>query len=109
MIGFIISNYPNARKNRQLLIVPSIDPITEIKKILSDTLGLGDRLDGMGPDMILLGNVPELDSVAVITVILAIEKKFSIVIKDDEISAQTFATLGTLVDFVKNKIAASKK
>ena len=64
--------------------------ITEIKKILTDTLGLGDRLNGMGPDMILLGNIPELDSVAVVTVILAIEKKFSIAIKDDEISGSSF-------------------
>lgn len=87
----------------------NIDPLTEIKKILTDTLGLGDRLDRMGPDMMLLGNVPELDSVAVVTVILAIEKNFSIAIKDDEISAQTFATLGTLADFVKNKIAEGKK
>lgn len=82
--------------------------ITEIKKILTDTLGLGDRLNGMGPDMILLGNIPELDSVAVVTVILAIEKKFSIAIKDDEISAQTFATLGTLADFVENKMTEEK-
>jgi len=89
--------------------VTNISHITEIKKILTDTLGLGDRLDTMGSDMILLGNVPELDSVAVVTVIIAIEKKFSITIKDDEISAQTFATLGTLVDFVENKIAEDKK
>jgi acyl carrier protein len=89
--------------------VTNIDHITEIKKILTDTLGLGDRLDRMEADMILLGNVPELDSVAVITVILAIEKKFSITIKDDEISAKTFATLGTLVDFVENKIAEGNK
>lgn len=87
----------------------NIDPLTEIKKTLTDTLGLGDRLDKMGPDMMLLGNVPELDSVTVVTVILAIEKKFSIAIKDDEISAQTFTTLGTLADFVKNKIAEGKK
>lgn len=87
----------------------NISHITEIKKILTDTLGLGNRLDRMGSDMILLGNVPELDSVAVVTVIIAIEKKFSITIKDDEISAQTFATLGTLVDFVENKIAEDKK
>jgi acyl carrier protein len=96
-------------KNEKLLIVTEIDYITEIKRVLANTLGLGDRLDRMGPDMILLGNIPELDSVAVVTVILAIEKKFSISIKDDEISAQTFATLGTLAEFVKHKIAENNK
>lgn len=81
----------------------------EIKKILIETLGLGNQSDAMGPDTILLGNIPELDSVAVVTTILALEKKFSISIKDDEISAKTFTTLGTLVDFVEKKIADNNK
>ncbi len=81
----------------------------EIKKILADTLGLGSRIDAMKPDTILLGNIPELDSVAVVTIILALEKRFSIAIKDDEISAKTFTTLGTLVDFVEQKIADHNK
>lgn len=82
---------------------------TEIKKILADTLGLGNRIDAIEPNTNLLGNIPELDSVAVVTIILALEKKFSITIKDDEISAKTFATLGTLVDFVEQKIANHEK
>ncbi|UJP01944.1 MAG: phosphopantetheine-binding protein [Nitrosomonas sp.] len=82
---------------------------TEIKKILADTLGLDKRIDAIESDTILLGNIPELDSVAVVTIILALEKKFSIAIKDDEISAKTFATLGTLVGFVEQKIADHNK
>ncbi len=82
---------------------------TEIKKILANTLGLGKRIDAIEPGTILLGNIPELDSVAVVTIILALEKKFSIAIKDDEISAKTFATLGTLVDFVEQKVADHDK
>ena len=82
---------------------------TEIKKILADILELGNRIDAIEPDTILLGNIPELDSVAVVTIILALEKNFSIAITDDEISAKTFATLGTLVDFVEQKIADHDK
>ena len=82
---------------------------TEIKKILADILELGNRIDAIELDTILLGNIPELDSVAVVTIILALEKKFPIAIKDDEISAKTFATLGTLVDFVEQKIADHDK
>ncbi|WP_293004627.1 acyl carrier protein [Nitrosomonas sp.] len=77
----------------------------EIKKILTDTLGLGKRLDAMEPDTRLLGSIPELDSVAVVTVILALEKKFSISIEDDEISAKTFEKLSSLVNFVEIKLA----
>ncbi len=86
-----------------------MDHIIEIKKVLSDVLGLGERINSMTTLTFLLGNIPEFDSVAVVTVILALEKKFSISINDDEISAQTFQTLGTLVNFVKNKIAEKDK
>ena len=82
-----------------------IDPTIEIKKILADVLGLGERLNAMRSDTLLLGNIPELDSVAVVTIILALEKNFSISIKDDEISAKTFETLGALVNFVEKKLA----
>lgn len=75
----------------------------EIKRILSDVMELGERLDSMTSDTVLLGNIPELDSVAVVTIILALEKNFSISINDDEISAKTFETIGTLVNFVEKK------
>lgn len=86
-----------------------IDPIIEIKRILADVLGLEKRLKTMRSDTRLLGNIPELDSVAVVTIILALEKNFSISIKDDEISAKTFDTLGTLINFVEQKLADKNK
>ena len=86
-----------------------IDHTIEIKRILSDILELGERLNAMGSDTLLLGNIPELDSVAVVTIILALEKNFSISIKDDEISAKTFDTLGALVNFVEEKLADKNK
>lgn len=86
-----------------------MDHTIEIKQVLSDVLGLGERINSMTTATFLLGNIPEFDSVAVVTVILALERKFSISIHDDEISAQTFQTLGTLVNFVKKKIAEKDK
>lgn len=81
------------------------DQITiEVKKILADVLGLNERVNAMEPDTILLGNIPELDSVAVVAILLAIEKKFSIAIKDDEISAKTFQTFGNLIGFISEKL-----
>lgn len=86
-----------------------MDHTIEIKQVLSDVLGLSERIKSMTTATFLLGNIPEFDSVAVVTVILALERKFSISIHDDEISAQTFQTLGTLVNFVKKKIAEKDK
>ncbi len=80
------------------------DQITiETKKILAEVLGLNERVNSIEQDTILLGNIPELDSVAVVAVLLEIEKRFSMTIKDDEISARTFETFGNLVDFISKK------
>lgn len=76
----------------------------EIKKIIKHALVLSDQYDAMTTDTYLLGNIPELDSVSIVSIILALEKEFSISIHDDEISAATFKTLGTLVQFIQKKI-----
>ena len=52
----------------------------------------------------LMGNVPELDSMAVVTVITALEEQYGFVVDDDEISADTFETLGSLTQFVESKV-----
>ena len=52
----------------------------------------------------MLGAVKELDSVGVVSMITALEENFDISIDDDEISAAVFETLGTLTDFVQQKI-----
>lgn len=77
--------------------------LDKVHLILSDTLGLRQlKLNESTP---LLGSIPELDSMAVASVITALEERFGIQIHDDEISARHFATLGTLNDFVVSKLA----
>lgn len=78
--------------------------LEEIRKILTDALQLGDRGDNLTADTPLLGNLPELDSMAVVTVITALEDHFGIIVEDDDISAETFATLGSLTSFIEEKI-----
>jgi acyl carrier protein len=76
---------------------------SQTRDILRDVLSLGDRADGLGLQSPLLGAVPELDSMAVVGVIAAIEDRFGFVIEDDEISGATFATFGSLVEFIRAK------
>ena len=79
--------------------------LQEVTNILADVLSLGDRKNSLKADSILLGNIPELDSMAVVNVITALEDHFDITVDDDEISAQTFETVGTLTGFVEQKLA----
>ncbi len=78
-------------------------PLQEVSLILSQTLGLGQRR--LAPESPLLGAVAELDSMAVASVITALEQHFGIEVHDDEISARHFATLASLSAFVQGKLA----
>ncbi len=78
----------------------------EVLKVLDATLSLKGRAASFDDDTALLGAVPELDSMAVVTLITALEERFGFVIGDDEIGGSTFATVGSLVDFVQGKLAA---
>lgn len=76
----------------------------DIKTMLADVLSLGARKSQLNESTPLLGSIPELDSMAVVNVITAMEDRFGISVSDDEISADTFATLGSLVGFVQGKL-----
>ncbi len=78
----------------------------EVRNILGQTLQLGPRVDQLDAASPLLGALPELDSMAVVTILTAIEEHFGFSVDDDEISADTFATLGTLTAFVEQKLAS---
>ena len=81
--------------------------LEEVKTILGDVLSLGaDAKAALNEQSALLGSIPELDSMAVVSIITALEEQFGIVVDDDEISASTFETLGTLSAFVEQKLAA---
>ncbi len=77
----------------------------EVLTILDETLSLGGRARGFDADTPLLGAVAELDSMAVVTLITALEERLGIVVGDDEISGDTFATVGALVGFVTEKLS----
>jgi acyl carrier protein len=79
--------------------------LEEIKNILSDVLNLGERKNALTENSVLLGRIPELDSMAVISLITAFEEHFGISVDDDEISAATFETLGSLNQFIHQKLA----
>ena len=77
--------------------------LEQVKTLLADVLNLGPAGAALGADSPLLGSLPELDSMAVVTLIGALEEHFGIAIDDDAISASTFATLGSLAAFVEQK------
>ncbi len=88
---------------RRIQTMPSVQ---DVIGLLKDTLQLGERAQGFSDNTRLLGHVPELDSLAVVNVITALEERFGVVVNDDEISADAFETVGTLHTFVVAKLNA---
>ena len=82
-----------------------MDNLDKVRDILSDALGIGERKYSITAESNLLVSIPELDSMGVVSVITALAEHFDITINDDEISAKTFETLGSLVSFVEQKLA----
>jgi len=80
--------------------------IDDVKQVLGETLQLGARADGFSADTPLFGAIAEFDSMAVVTVVTALEERFDIFVEDDEIEAEVFATVGSLADFVSQKLKA---
>ncbi len=78
----------------------------EVLAILDEILSLKGRSAGFGETTPLLGAIPELDSMAVVALIASFEERFGFSVEDDEIDGATFATIGSLVEFVKGKLAA---
>ena len=77
--------------------------LEEVRSVVAQALQMQGRVGDWHAGTALLGSVPELDSMAVVTVITALEEHYGFVVDDDEISAETFATLGSLVTFVEQK------
>ena len=81
-----------------------MDVLKEINRVLDEVLSLGGRGATFTRDTALLGAIPELDSMAVVTLITTLEDRFGITVDDDDIEGSTFASVGTLVDFVSAKL-----
>ncbi len=77
----------------------------EVLRVVDEVLSLNGRSATFTRDTPLLGAIPELDSMAVVTLITTLEEQFGLVVDDDDIDGSTFATVGSLTDFVSSKLA----
>lgn len=78
----------------------------DVLRVVDEVLSLGGRAQRFTRETHLLGAIPELDSMAVVSLITSLEEQFGIAVDDDDIDGDTFASVGALVDFVNAKLAA---
>ncbi len=79
---------------------------TTVREILRDMLGLSEaQVAAMDDDTELFGALPELDSMAVAGLLTEMEDRLDIMIDDDDVDGELFATFGNLVAFARDKVA----
>lgn len=85
-----------------------VDDVTEtVRRVLADVLALPPATAaGLRRDTPLFGALPELDSMAVAGLLTELEDRLHIIIDDDDVDGELFATFGSLVDFAQAKVAA---
>ena len=81
-----------------------MDITKEVLRVLDEVLSLQGRSATFTRDTPLLGAIPELDSMAVVTLITTLDEQFGLTVDDDDIDGATFATVGSLADFVSGKM-----
>lgn len=81
-----------------------VDMQREVLEILDEVLSLQGRAAAMTRESPLLGAIPELDSMALVSIITTLEERFGFTVADDELNGSSFATLGALSDFVTTKL-----
>ena len=85
-------------------MINTTSALEDVKAVLVETLGIEDRADALNAATPLFGSLPELDSLAVVELVAAIEDRFGIVVDDEEFSGEIFETLGSLAAFVEGKL-----
>ena len=79
-----------------------------VLRVLDDVLVLNGRAATMDARTELLGAMPELDSVSVMGVIAGLEQSFGITVTADELDAAAFETVGSLSQFVEQKLQETR-
>ena len=81
----------------------STGTLAEVTDVVVETLGIQDRASTLDASTPLFGAMPELDSLAVLELVSALEDRFGIVVEDEEFGGEIFETIGSLADFVDGK------
>ena len=81
--------------------------VEQVIQLVAELLGIENRATDFTPSTPLFGSLPELDSMAIVELVAALETEFGITIADHEITGAVFETMGSLAVFVQGKLADS--
>ncbi len=78
--------------------------IGDIRCLIGDVIGNTEVAGKLDEYSALLGAMPELDSMAVVNLMLGMERLFGFTVDDDEVEVEIFETVGSLRAFAQSKL-----
>lgn len=78
--------------------------LDDVLAVLGTTLGIEDRVGTFDAGTPLFGDLPELDSLAVLELVTALEDRFGITVDDDELTGGLLESVGALHAFVSARV-----
>lgn len=83
--------------------------VEQVMSLVASVLQIESRLPLFNGHGELTDLIPELDSMAVVSILNAFESVYGFTIEDDELSATTFQSFTTLTHFVNEKLVERPK
>lgn len=86
--------------------LPTTDVAPDVGSVTAavvETLGIEDRAETIDATT-TLSSIPELDSLAVLELVVELEARFGITVDDGDVTAEVFETVGSLAAFVNAKL-----
>ena len=96
----------HARKHERETRVTNTE--SAVRDVLVTILGMEDRAHLINSETKLLDELPELDSMAVVELMVALEERFSIRIEEGDLRGEVFQTLASLSGFVDEHLSAAE-
>lgn len=78
--------------------------VTQLKEIIAQKLDVNLKIEDIDENISLFEDGLGLDSIAIVDLIVSIEKTFSLSIPDTELNADLFRSLRTLAGFIAGKL-----
>lgn len=78
--------------------------LEDVIDVVVTSLGIEDQVRSFDASTPLFGELPELDSLGVVELAVALENRFGIQVDDEDFTGAVFETIGTLADFVAARL-----
>jgi acyl carrier protein len=81
--------------------------VAQVLDVVAESLSCTIDVRAMQAEDALLGALPELDSIGIVALITALENRFDVHFEDDDLDAEVFATVASLLAHINTRLEQS--